>query len=244
MDLPRPRADHARTPPGRHPGPLDRPDRPAYRLYRPRPAAARKLDRDARILAEELKDRPDEPFVLFNLGAIAIERRDWTAALGYLRQSLSASAPSDSITRKLYALIARAHQMMGETAAALRTCAEGLSLDPEDAELLVPQGGRPPTAGRVGRGRAELASDRGPEASRAVRQPRHGDLRPPDPCATWPCWPQNDSDPTEAARLWHDVLAECPGDREALAMLDRLSQDRKDPDPMPTHPKAFASIEQ
>ena len=96
----------------------------------------RKLDRDARILQEELKDRPDEPFVLFNLGAIANERRDWSGALGYLRRSLARSAPSDSITRKLFALIARAHQMMGETAAALRTCAEGLSLDPEDAELL------------------------------------------------------------------------------------------------------------
>ena len=37
--------------------------------------------------------------------------------------------------RKLYALIARAHQMMGDSQAALRTCAEGLSLDAEDAEL-------------------------------------------------------------------------------------------------------------
>src|SRR5207249_6584149 len=30
---------------------------------------ARKLERDTRILLAELKDRPDEPFVLFNLGA-------------------------------------------------------------------------------------------------------------------------------------------------------------------------------
>jgi GT2 family glycosyltransferase len=27
----------------------------------------------------------------------------------------------------------------------------------------------------------------------------------------------------EAARLWHAVLAECPGDREALANLERLA---------------------
>jgi glycosyltransferase involved in cell wall biosynthesis len=96
----------------------------------------RKLDRDARILLEELKDRPGDPFVLFNLGAIANERRDWSMALSHLQRSLAGSAPSDSITRKLFALIARAHQMMGETAAALRTCAEGLSLDPDAAELL------------------------------------------------------------------------------------------------------------
>ena len=87
------------------------------------------------ILEEELKERPDEPFILFNLGAIAIERKDWMGALGYLRGSLTRSAPTDSITRKLFALIARSHQMMGDTALALRACAEGLSFDAEDAEL-------------------------------------------------------------------------------------------------------------
>jgi hypothetical protein len=100
---------------------------------------ARKLDRDTRILLAELKERPDEPFVLFNLGAIAIERGDWHAALEYLGRSLVRSAPSDSITRKLFALIARAHQMLGDTGAALRACAEGLSFHPEDAELLFRQ---------------------------------------------------------------------------------------------------------
>ena len=29
-------------------------------------------------------------------------------------------------------------------------------------------------------------------------------------------------DHAEAVRLWRAVLAECPGDREALAMLERL----------------------
>ena len=47
-----------------------------------------------------------------------------------------ARRPSDSITRKLFALIARCHQMLGDSAAALRTCAQGLALDPDDAELL------------------------------------------------------------------------------------------------------------
>ena len=64
-----------------------------------------------------------------------MDRQDWAGALEFLRRSLARSAPSDSITRKLFALIARAHQMRGDAAAALRVCAEGLSLDPEDAEL-------------------------------------------------------------------------------------------------------------
>ena len=96
---------------------------------------ARKLDRDYRILREELAERPDDPFTLFNLGSIAIERAEWDEALGYLRRSLTRSAPTDSITRKLFALIARAHQMRGDFPTALKCCAEGLSFDAEDAEL-------------------------------------------------------------------------------------------------------------
>src|SRR5262249_32589801 len=78
--------------------------------------------------------RPDDPFVLFNLGAIAVEREEWPVALDYLRRSLAGSGPRDSITRKLYALIARSYQMIGEMPSALKTCVEGLAHDPEDAE--------------------------------------------------------------------------------------------------------------
>ena len=96
---------------------------------------ARKLQRDTRILRQELKDRPDDPFVLFNLGSIAIEQRDWRGSLDYLKRSLARSAPTDSITCKLFALIARAHQMLGDSLSALRTCEEGLKYEPADAEL-------------------------------------------------------------------------------------------------------------
>ena len=61
---------------------------------------SRKLDRDTRILMRELEARPDDPFTLFNLGAIAGERKDWNEALGFLKRSLAGSAPTDSIVRK------------------------------------------------------------------------------------------------------------------------------------------------
>ena len=35
-----------------------------------------KLQRDCKILEAELAERPDDPFVLFNLGSIAVERQD------------------------------------------------------------------------------------------------------------------------------------------------------------------------
>jgi uncharacterized protein HemY len=83
------------------------------------PAAAdpalreRKLQRDCKILQAKLAERPDDPFVFFNLGSIAVERQDWPGALGHLQRSLRGSAPTDSIVRKLFALIARCHQMLG-----------------------------------------------------------------------------------------------------------------------------------
>ena len=179
---------------------------------------ARKLDRDARILQEELKDRPDEPFILFNLGAIAIERRDWHGALDSLRKSLARSAPSDSITRKLFALIARAHQMLGETAAALRTCSEGLTLDDQDAELWFRK--------------AVVHRQRGESAEAESCWRRILDLRRPEQFASLDMGiyghltrrnlavlAQERGDAVEAAEHWRAVLAECPGDREATARL-------------------------
>jgi hypothetical protein len=96
---------------------------------------ARKLDRDTKMRKRELEERLDDPFVLFNLGAIAVERREWSGALGFLERSLAGSAPTDSIVRKLSALIARTQQMSGDSQRALWTCARGPELEPEDAEL-------------------------------------------------------------------------------------------------------------
>jgi hypothetical protein len=66
-----------------------------------------KLQRDCKILGDELAERPDDQLVLCNLGSIAVERQDGSTALGHLRHSLRESAPTDSIVRKLFALIAR-----------------------------------------------------------------------------------------------------------------------------------------
>jgi hypothetical protein len=44
--------------------------------------------------------------------------------------------PTDSTVRKLFAPIARCHQMLGDLAAASNACSEGLRHDPDAAELL------------------------------------------------------------------------------------------------------------
>ena len=45
--------------------------------YTDRALRERKLQRDGKILEGELAERPNDPFVLFNLGSIAVERQDW-----------------------------------------------------------------------------------------------------------------------------------------------------------------------
>jgi glycosyltransferase involved in cell wall biosynthesis len=189
--------------------------------YVNRPLRMRKLDRDSRILREELAERPDDPFTLFNLGAIAVERAEWNESLGYLRRSLAGSAPTDSIVCKLYVLIARAHQMLGDLPSALKTCDEGLSLDDENAELWFRKAvahrhnGEPADAERCFRHILTLSR---PEKFASVDQGIFGHLTRRNLAAL--AMERGDLD--EAKRHWQAVLAECPGDEEATKRLASL----------------------
>jgi tetratricopeptide (TPR) repeat protein len=186
--------------------------------YTDRALRARKLDRDAKILHEELADRPDDPFVLFNLGAVAVERQDWRGALGHLIHSLAGSAATDSITRKLNALIARSHQMLGEFQQALAACAKGLSLDPDDAELLFREAiVRRQTGDTHGAERCwrTILTLKRPDEFASVEQGIYGHLTRRNLAAL----ARQRGDHDEARRLWRSVLDELPDDREALANL-------------------------
>jgi glycosyltransferase involved in cell wall biosynthesis len=182
---------------------------------------SRKLDRDSRILQAELSERPDDPFILFNLGSIAIEQKDWACALGYLQNSLAGSAANDSITRKLYALIARAHQMMGNAGEAIRVCCAGLEVDPQDAELwfrkavLHRHQAEPAEAEACWR---RILTLRRPEKFASVDMGIYGHLTRRNLAAL----AAERGDREEEARLWSAVLVECPGDREAKNRLKSL----------------------
>ncbi len=182
----------------------------------------RKLERDLRLLRLDLQDHPGDPFINFNLGAVAIERRQWDEALGFLERSLADSAPTDSIVRKLYALIARAHQMKGDSQAALETCARGLQVAPEDAELwfrkAVVHRHRAEPAEAEHSWRRILGLNR-PNRFCSVDQGIYGHLTRRNLAAL----AAERGDGAEVRRLWEEVLAECPGDREALARLGRVN---------------------
>jgi tetratricopeptide (TPR) repeat protein len=181
----------------------------------------RKLERDQVLLEAELARNPSEPFVLFNLGGIALERSQWQEALDYLRRSLAGSAPTDSIVRKLHAMIAKAHQALGETDAALAACSAGLAQDPDDAELLFRKavlhrrGGD--SAAAESCWRRVLTVSR-PEKFSSVDSGIYGHLTR----RNLACVVEERGDLEEAARLWDQILVECPGDREAIAARRRL----------------------
>lgn len=95
----------------------------------------KKRARDARILDLELKERPDDPFTLFNLGMTDHYGGEHAGAVGWLRRCLEVSAPNDSIIRKAYALLALSLRELGEADAALETVEAGLNVTPDDPEL-------------------------------------------------------------------------------------------------------------
>jgi len=181
-----------------------------------------KLDRNLRILLAELRERPGDPFVLFNIGWAAIDRNDPKRALGYLRASLAVSTPRDSIVRKIYVLIARAYQMLGDSASALAACQAGREVEPDDAELLFREGlirhERGDAAGAEACWRQILSLSR-PTTFSSVVTGIYGHLTRRNLARL----AEERGDLVEAAGLWKDVIAECPGDAEALGCLSRLS---------------------
>jgi GT2 family glycosyltransferase/predicted Zn-dependent protease len=100
----------------------------------------RKLDRDLRLLRLELTELPDHPFTLFNLASVYQELGQVAEAIPLLRRSLETSAASDSIVRKLYAMLAQCHRHLGQSKEAMETVRVGREYFPDDVELLYQEG--------------------------------------------------------------------------------------------------------
>jgi len=95
----------------------------------------KKRVRDEKLLGLDLGERPDHPFVLFNVGMTAHYCEDHQTAVAWLEKSLAVSKSEESHVRKVYALLGVSQRKLGEKELALGTFAKGLEVVGEDPEL-------------------------------------------------------------------------------------------------------------
>ncbi len=95
----------------------------------------RKRARNERLLKLDLKDSPDDPLILFNLGAEAHFRERHMDAVRWLEASIPKIPATEPYARKAFALLANSRQAVGDVAGALAACEVGLKLFGRDSEL-------------------------------------------------------------------------------------------------------------
>ena len=100
----------------------------------------KKVERDLRHLQLDLQDRPDHPFVMFNLGMTYADIEQFDEAARWLCRSLEVSDPGESHVRKVYSLLVNTYVNLERLAEASSVCERGLSLYPKDPELLFRRG--------------------------------------------------------------------------------------------------------
>ena len=96
---------------------------------------ARKRERDWHLLNLDLQDRPEHPFVWFNIGMTHHYTGGHIEAIEALRQCLEYSGPTDSTLRKTYAMLGVSQRILGDLAGAEQTFRDGLARVGEDPEL-------------------------------------------------------------------------------------------------------------
>jgi glycosyltransferase involved in cell wall biosynthesis len=99
-----------------------------------------KLERNLRLLHLDLAERPNDPFTLFNLGWTYADLGRTNDAIPLLHRSLLNSQHVNSITPKLYSLLALCHLRLGQFEQAWAACQAGHSLCPDDPDLLFLKG--------------------------------------------------------------------------------------------------------
>ena len=95
-----------------------------------------KRARDLRLLELDLAERPDHPFVLFNIGMTAYHMKDFPKAVRALERCLEVSKPQESTVRKVFAMLAGCAVETKDLIGAKRWVERGLSQYPRDPELL------------------------------------------------------------------------------------------------------------
>ena len=181
----------------------------------------KKRQRDWNILIKDLAIFPNDAFLLFNLGMISFERQQWQEALDFFSRSFSNSEPSlssESLRRKLFGMLAWTYQLLGNLQESLIICNKGLSVDSDDAELLFRKAVAYRYLGSTMEAEAcwrRILSLKRPEKFCSIDLGIYGHLTRRNLAII----AGERGDRSEVQVQWRAILAECPGDPEAMRQL-------------------------
>lgn len=100
----------------------------------------RKLERDFRILKLDLEERPNHPFVLFNLGMTHENAGEYSLAETFLRRSIDVAGQNESHLAKAWALLVNCLRCQSRDRDAVEAASKGLTQFPDNQELLFRRG--------------------------------------------------------------------------------------------------------
>jgi predicted Zn-dependent protease len=95
-----------------------------------------KVERNARLLELERQQRPDDPYVLFNLGTAYADLGRPAEALRLLRDCVRLTPPEFSTARAAWGALLQCHERLGQRDEAWAVCVEGRRQYPLDVGLL------------------------------------------------------------------------------------------------------------
>lgn len=94
-----------------------------------------KIHRNLKLLEEELRDNPDDPFHHYNMAVEYMRMNDYRHALQHIRKSIALIIPEISYAHLLYKYEARCLLTLGEYQEAIQACDRGISLFPDYTDL-------------------------------------------------------------------------------------------------------------
>ncbi|RCW49530.1 tetratricopeptide repeat-containing glycosyltransferase family 2 protein [Paenibacillus prosopidis] len=99
-----------------------------------------KTERNLLLLQETLKEKPDDPFHLYNISVEWLRLGKVREALEGFRKSRMLTNPKTSYAHLLYKCEAKCHMALGQSISGLDVCAEGLLKYPQYSDLYHYQG--------------------------------------------------------------------------------------------------------
>ena len=99
-----------------------------------------KLVRNTRIIEREAAEDPTNPFTLFNLANVHLDRGDPSKAIECLERCLERCEPTTSFLPKVHVLLSQTHRALGDSRNAWAVCEKGVGLFADSLEIRFEEG--------------------------------------------------------------------------------------------------------